>query len=164
MPLQVVWLHGTSIPEVPSPPAFNISHNIVENYGLGILSDFGGLRAAVNGFDNCWINSKYGCYLPVLFANNIVRHGRHFGYGSNGIYTDQATAGVVAVNNVVYDVGQSGIQVHCGLNNTFINNVFINVALQWYTRSSTIYGISALQGCSPAGTFPPPYRQTSTYG
>lgn len=122
--ISVAWMHGAAVPPNPVvPPAyrFNISFNRVASFGLGVLSDFGGVRVAINNGDECFVNGT--CYVPTLVANNVISHGRHFSYGADGIYTDNAVAGVDVVDNLVYDVLGAGLHLHAGMNLTARNNL-----------------------------------------
>lgn len=85
--IKVGWQTGTPTP--PSSiisPVFSIQFNRVHDYGLGVLSDFGGIYLSSN--DNLCFE-KATCYLPSLVYNNIVSAGRHYNYGSEGIYMDE---------------------------------------------------------------------------
>jgi hypothetical protein len=84
----VGWQQGTVTPARGEPidPSLVVQYNRVHNYGLGILSDFGGIYLSSN--DNTCFNVST-CYLPSLIFNNIVMHGRHYNYGSQGIYMDE---------------------------------------------------------------------------
>ena len=76
----------------PAPDQVNITvrYNHVHDFGLGLLSDFGGLYISS---DNNICYNVSDCYLPTLFDNNIVSHGRHYNYGSQGFYTDEQVRG-----------------------------------------------------------------------
>jgi hypothetical protein len=100
--LSVAWLHGTAVPSSPAPYRFNVSFNRVQDFGRGVLSDFGGIRVAINNGDDCFL---YGtCYVPTLVQNNVITGGHHFAYGADGLYTDNAVAGVDLIDNIVADV------------------------------------------------------------
>jgi len=96
--ISVAWMHGTHVPPATGAPAyrFNVSFNRVTSFGLGVMSDFGGVRIAINNADECFVNGT--CYVPALVANNVISLGRHFSYGADGIYTDNAVAGVDIVS------------------------------------------------------------------
>jgi hypothetical protein len=163
--ISVAWMHGAPLPPQPTPAAapyrFNVSFNRVDSFGLGILSDFGGVRVAINNGDECFVNDT--CYVPVLVQNNVVSRGRHFSYGANGIYTDNAVAGVDVVDNMVYDVDGIGVQLHCGANLTLRNNLIYDARA---TRGGNCTGpqdhyTAVLSGCTrwptPNGTIPAPF-------
>ena len=119
--LSVAWLHGAPVPPSPAPYRFNISFNRVAEYGRGILSDFGGIRIAINNADECFLRDS--CYVPTLVQNNVITGGRHFSYGGDGLYTDNAVAGVDMRDNIVADVDGMGFQAHCGVNNSLYNSL-----------------------------------------
>ncbi len=100
--LSVAWLHGSALPLTPSPYRFNLSFNRVADFGRGVLSDFGGIRVAINNGDVCFMSDT--CYIPTLVQNNVITGGRHFAYGGNGLYSDNAVAGVDMLDNVIADV------------------------------------------------------------
>ena len=119
--VSVAWLHGAPVPLAPAPPRFNVSFNRIADFGRGILSDFGGVRVAINNADNCFLTDT--CYVPTLVQNNVITGGRHFAYGADGLYTDNAVAGVDMRDNIVGDVDGMGYQPHCGVNNSLVNTL-----------------------------------------
>jgi hypothetical protein len=112
------------MPLLPAPARFNVSFNRVAQFGLGILSDFAGVRVAINNADECFLTDS--CYIPTLVQNNVITGGRHFSYGADGLYTDNAVAGVTLLDNIVADVDGMGFQPHCGINNTLSNSILYN--------------------------------------
>ena len=68
--------------------------------------------------------------MPARVFQNLVHGGRHYNYGSEGLYTDEQASSVHVERNTLYDVGDSGLYFHCGNNNTFLNNVIAGVAMQ----------------------------------
>ena len=80
-------------------PVLKAANNHVHNYGLGILSDFGGIYVSSN--DNlCFQRTPETCWLPTHIVGNIVEQGSHFNYGCNAFYTDeQACAAPCATIN-----------------------------------------------------------------
>ena len=119
--LSVAWVHGGAIPLSPAPYRFNVSFNRVSDFGRGVLSDFGGIRVAINNADQCFLTDT--CYVPTLVQNNVITGGRHFSYGADGLYTDNAVAGVDMRDNIVGDVDGMGFQPHCGVNNSLVNTL-----------------------------------------
>jgi len=128
--ISAAWMHGGRLPAAPSgaPPRFNISYNRIAGFGRGILSDFAGVRVAINNADACFLDDA--CYVPTLVSHNVITGGRHFAYGANGLYTDNAVAGVDAVANIVADVDGMGWQAHCGVNNTLTNSLIFDARAQ----------------------------------
>jgi hypothetical protein len=122
--ISVAWLHGDPMPLLPAPFRFNVSFNRVDRFGLGILSDFAGVRVAINNGDECFLTNR--CYIPTLVQNNVITGGRHFSYGADGLYTDNAVAGVHLEANIVGDVDGMGFQPHCGVQNTLVNSLIYN--------------------------------------
>jgi hypothetical protein len=100
----VGWQQGGATPPgIAGPDAdkvnITVRYNHVHHFGLGLLSDFGGLY--ISSDDNVCFNVST-CYLPTLFDNNIVSQGRHYNYGSQGFYTDeQVGLGAVQFESVV---------------------------------------------------------------
>jgi hypothetical protein len=132
--IAVGWQSGGVTPSPlppPSPtpassPVFLVEHNTVTQYGQGALSDFGGLYVSAWATDHCWANpdpAQHGCWLPTLFRGNYVAHGRHYNYGSNGGYMDEAVSGVTYAGNVLADVGNAGLYFHCGAGNAAVGNI-----------------------------------------
>ena len=119
--LSVAWLHGAAVPPTPAPYRFNVSFNRVADFGRRVLSDFAGVRVAINNADTCFLNNS--CYIPTLVQNNVITGGRHFAYGADGLYTDNAVAGVDLLDNIVADVDGMGVQPHCGVRNTLANTL-----------------------------------------
>lgn len=156
--IQLVWLHGGPPPPSNAAPRYNISFNRVHNYGMSVLSDFGGIRVAVDADDDCWNSTEPSlmCWLPAIVDSNYISGGRHASYGSDGIYTDQATAGVTFTNNIIADVGAAAIHQHCGANMTYRNNILFSAAQQQEVGNTSpwpLYG--ALFGCSWRDYDPP---------
>lgn len=98
-------------PQEPIPPQFTISFNIVQDYGLEILSDFGGIYLSSDD-NTCF--TKGTCYLASTVHNNVVQHGRHYNYGSQGVYMDEQVAGQNITQNLFADIGDGGVYFHCG--------------------------------------------------
>ena len=83
----VGWELGTATPPRGQPvdPSLVVQYNRVHDFGLGILSDFGGIYMSSSAV--CVKDSA--CYIPILIFNNIIMRGRHYYYGSQGIYMDE---------------------------------------------------------------------------
>lgn len=122
--ISVAWMHGVAVPSTPSSYRFNVSYNRIADFGRGILSDFAGVRVAINNGDSCFLTDT--CYVPTLVSNNVITGGRHYSYGANGLYTDNAVAGVDAIANIIADVDGMGVQLHCGVNNSFSNTLIFD--------------------------------------
>jgi len=141
--VSVAWMHGSPVPPTPTPYRFNVSFNRVNNFGMGVLSDFAGVRIAINNADNCFLNDT--CYVPTLVQNNVISGGHHFAYGADGLYTDNAVAGVNMLDNIVSDVDGMGYQPHCGVNNSLTNTLIYDA------RGSRIgnctHGAAVISGC-----------------
>ena len=77
------------LPSAPgAPPVFLVEHTEVRDFGLGILSDFGGIYLSSDS-NKCWVQGGAGCALRALVRFNLIHAGRHYNYGSEGIYTDE---------------------------------------------------------------------------
>ena len=142
----VGWQLGTATPARGQPvdPSLVVQYNRVHDFGLGILSDFGGIY--LSSADNTCFNAST-CYLPTLIFNNIVMHGRHYDYGSQGIYMDEQVgrkwegteewevlllqhvgkqvSGQNISHNMIYDIGDAGVFWHCGRNHYTTNNMLL---------------------------------------
>eukprot|EP00045_Choanoeca_perplexa_P012300 m.133752 g.133752 ORF g.133752 m.133752 type:complete len:683 (-) comp15954_c0_seq2:547-2595(-) len=120
----VGWQQGTATPPRGQPiePSLVVQYNRVHNYGLSILSDFGGIY--LSSSDNTCFNVST-CYLPSLIYNNIVSTGRHYNYGSQGIYMDEQVSGQNISHNVFYDIGEAGVYWHCGRSHYTTNNMLL---------------------------------------
>ena len=70
--------------------------------GLGVLSDFAGIYLSSES-NTCWEANSTGCALRAMVRHNLVHAGRHFDYGSEGIYTDEQASNVTLVGNTIYD-------------------------------------------------------------
>eukprot|EP01065_Artemidia_motanka_P007700 TRINITY_DN13844_c0_g1_i1.p1 TRINITY_DN13844_c0_g1~~TRINITY_DN13844_c0_g1_i1.p1 ORF type:complete len:660 (+),score=153.24 TRINITY_DN13844_c0_g1_i1:39-2018(+) len=122
------WQAGF-MPDATAPDVFDVSYNLVHTFGMGILSDFGGIYLSSN--DNvCWQAGHKGCSVRAVVSQNVIHTGRHYNYGSQGIYMDEQASGVWMAKNTIYDIGDSGIYFHCGTNNTATNNVIASVGRQ----------------------------------
>jgi len=112
----------------PLPPARLIAqYNYIHDYGLGILNDFGGIYTSSDD-NECW--KRQVCCLPTHIYQNIITRGRHYDYGSEGVYTDEQVACSYIESNLIYDVGDAGLYFHCGQNNSANNNILIFEAQQ----------------------------------
>jgi hypothetical protein len=103
-------------------PVFRIQSNYIHNYGMKILSDFGGIY--VSAGVHCWQPPK-SCYMSTLIYQNIIHDAECYNYGADGLYTDEAAGGVTVMSNLVYNVDATGIYFHCGVQNSASNNYLI---------------------------------------
>lgn len=161
--IQAGWQHGTVQPAVrPEQDTFTIAYNYVHDFGLGVLSDFGGIYVSAWAGDDCWTRDPPTCYTPTQVHHNLVTSGRHYagGYGSNAGYMDEGVGGVLWHHNVFSDVGNVNLYFHCGTNNSAWNNVFY-AAQQMASPTS---GGGALGGCNTGGFTPADGEAVSVYG
>jgi hypothetical protein len=105
-------------------PIFTVEHNLVTDYGLGVLSDFGGIYLSAGS--TC-IDSKPAptCWLPTRVRFNEVRNGTRFDYGAMGIYMDEQVSGVEMDSNVLWGAQDQAVYFHCGADNRFANNIAV---------------------------------------
>ena len=105
---------------------FTVTHNVVHDFGLGILSDFGGIYFSAGA--NCISGgstraAEPTCWLPSTVEYNAVRNATSFDYGGSGIYMDEQASGVSMERNVLWNTADSSVYFHCGADNSFVNNV-----------------------------------------
>lgn len=73
------WQDGTNGTSINNNtlPIFTIGYNHIHNYGLRILSDFGGIYLSTD--DNlCFQKSPKTCWLLSLVHDNLVEAGSHY--------------------------------------------------------------------------------------
>ena len=99
---------------------FDIGHNHVHDYGLGILSDFGGIY--LSSADNLCFQKQL-CTLPTHIHGNHIHDCRRYNYGCQGVYMDEQVSGVIIERNLIHDVENQGVYFHCGSGNVFRNNI-----------------------------------------
>ena len=103
-------------------PIFNVAFNRVSDYGLGVLSDFGGIY--ISSDDNlCFQRTPQTCYLPTRVHGNEISRCDHYNYGCEGVYMDEQVSGVDITNNVIFDLEDAGLYFHCGSGNRGDANV-----------------------------------------
>ena len=110
---------------------FTATHNLIHDFGLGILSDFGGIYLSAGStciFGGSTKANEPTCWLPSKIAFNEVRRSDHFDYGGSGIYMDEQVSGIDIESNVFFELEDSGVYFHCGADNTFANNIVGAVA------------------------------------
>lgn len=119
--IMIGWQTGTARME-QEDPIFTVGFNQVHDYGLGVLSDFGGIYLSTN--DNlCSQKSPQTCFLPALIHDNVIHSCSRYNYGCQGIYMDEQVSGVTMVNNTIFDTKDEGVYFHCGTDNKFENNI-----------------------------------------
>lgn len=104
---------GWFVDKNPSPSSDNttISFNRIDNVGMGILSDMGGIYT---------MGSSPG----TVISNNYITNVQARDYSGCGIYLDATSAGIQVVNNVVNGASDAGFFINWGHDNQVSNNVF----------------------------------------
>jgi len=125
-------------------PIFNVSANHIHDYGRHTLSDFGGIYASgLCNFNNENVSDDK-CMINALVESNVVHGATCYNYGCNGLYVDFWGGNVRFSKNVVYDVGDEAIALHCGMNNSASNNVLAGAQ---QCRSPSCSPHSYIYGC-----------------
>lgn len=101
---------------------FDISYNHVHDYGLGILSDFGGIYLSSKN-NLCFQEAPDTCHLPTHVYHNFIHRGSRYNYGAHGIYMDEQVSGVLMEQNLIVDVADQGVYFHCGSDNAARSNI-----------------------------------------
>ena len=96
------------------------------DYGSGILNDFGGVYIGTSGVD-CDSASEEevhrSCYTYVHLYNNLLHDSEAFYNDGNFLYSDTSSCRNTFENNILYGSGNSALYHHCGLDNVAKNNI-----------------------------------------
>jgi len=136
------WQPGSASPgpDGPVDPVFTVRGNRVSDFGLGVLSDFGGVYVSTSN-NTCWLRRT--CAVPTLVEGNWIGGGRDYSYGSNGVYADEQAAALNVTGNVIEDVGGACVYHHCGGAQHGSNNIVARCGRQ--------RGGSYLKSCNSGG-------------
>ena len=149
--IMVGWHTGEPRPSpAPAPWRYNISHNVAEDIGRGVLNDFGGIYVSM-GAPGYKCQDTDSCWIPTLVENNVVRRVTAYNWAGNGAYTDENVAGVSFSRNVFAGVDHVALYFHCGFNLTADNNIlFDGDASQAPTGQTGLFGSCNTGGVAPA--------------
>jgi hypothetical protein len=127
--VMVGWQDGKPTPPRGEPiaPVFTVQHNRVHDYGLGILSDFGGVYVSS---DNNTCFATENCAVPSHIKGNWISGGRHYDYGSQGTYADEQAAAINITGNLITDMGSACIFHHCGAAQYDSNNILARCGVE----------------------------------
>lgn len=146
--IAVGWHAGDPRPAAPAPWRYNISANLVEDVGTGVLNDFGGIYVSM-GAPGYKCEDTDSCYIPTLVDANLVRRVTAYNFAGNGAYTDENVAGVTFSNNAFAGLSHNAIYFHCGLNLTAQNNILFGGDAQQEGQTSLL-GMCNTGGVAPA--------------
>ncbi|CAK8674858.1 uncharacterized protein LOC143469797 [Clavelina lepadiformis] len=118
----------------PNRFVFIIEKNDVSNYGMGILSDFGGIYLSSNPRCSGPRVDLSECHLHARVSLNTVHRASAYHYGGMGIYGDTAVSSLRVEKNWLYDLDGAAINFHCGQNNLALNNMI------YHTNDHRIFG------------------------
>lgn len=90
-----------------------IRANRIDRIGQGVLNEIGG------------IYTRSACIGTKIEQNEISRV-KCFDRGGWGLYFDEATTGVTASQNIIYDSRSASFHIHSGRKNKLTNNIFAN--------------------------------------
>ena len=146
--IAVGWTEGTLKPADPYAWRYIVSQNLVEDCGQGILNDFGGIYVSASSY-TCQ-GPPSTCFIPTLVDSNLVRRVTGYAGAGSGAYTDENVAGVFFSRNAFVDASQNALYLHCGNNQTAVNNIFYMAG-----SAPTRQGSAAVLGsCNTGGVAP----------
>eukprot|EP01048_Picozoa_sp_COSAG05_P008722 COSAG05_NODE_679_length_7979_cov_22.454442_10_plen_646_part_00 len=127
-PYAGIMIGWQAITEDLTKQIFDIGFNHIHNYGMGILSDFGGIY--LSSSDNlCFQKQPALCHLPTHVHQNWVHKCSRYNYGCQGVYMDEQVSGVLIENNLLQDLDDQGVYFHCGSDNVAANNIITSAGL-----------------------------------
>ena len=94
-----------------------VGFNMINNIGLGLLSDMGCIYT---------LGKQPGSQI----INNVCHSVESYDYGGWAYYTDEGSTNITFTNNIAYNIKCAGHHQHYGMDNKIFNNIYAYVNTQ----------------------------------